>query len=122
MQTTLSVLIKAVEGEMVKRKLDQRAFCSLLRIHETNWSRVRNGKRTPSLNLLTLLKQKLPEVGNYVDDYLDHRNLPKRGKQGNDGGEEKPLKKTGVKKTSPYLGHGNPETPPEKPSKNAAGG
>ena len=79
MQGTLSILIKAVEGEMVKRKLDQRAFCSFLGVHETNWSRVRNGRRTPSLNLLTLLKQKLPEVGDYVDDYLDHRKLPQRG-------------------------------------------
>jgi len=78
MQTSLSVLIKAVEGEMVKRKLDQRALCVFLGIHETNWSRVRNGRRTPNLNLLTLLKQKLPEVSPYIEEYLDHRRLPNR--------------------------------------------
>lgn len=76
MQTTLSVLVKAVEGEMVKRKLNQRAFCAFLGIHEALWSMVRNGKRTPSLNLLTLLKQKLPEVSPYIEDYLDHRRIP----------------------------------------------
>lgn len=78
MQTTLSVLIKAVEGEWVKRKWDQSDFCDFLGIHKSAWSRVRNGKRTPSLNLLTLLKQKLPEVSPYVEEYLDHRKLPNR--------------------------------------------
>jgi len=78
MQTTLSTLIKAVEGEWVKRKWDQNDFCDFLGINKSVWSRVRNGRRTPSLNLLTLLKQKLPEVKPYVDEYLDHRRLPNR--------------------------------------------
>lgn len=78
MQTTLSILIKAVEGEWVKRKWNQHDFCEYTGINESDWSRVRNGKRTPSLNLLTLLKQKLPEVSPYVEEYLDHRRLPNR--------------------------------------------
>lgn len=78
MEGTLKTLIEAVEGELVKRQWDFMTFSNYLGINKSNWSLVRNGKRPPSWNLLALLKQKLPEVSKYVDDYRDHRKVPIR--------------------------------------------
>ncbi len=114
MKTEARQLINVLEGERIRRQLDHRAFSTLLGIHESYWHRIRTGERPLNLNILTILMQKLPDVTPEVIVYIM--------RQGNDGEAEKPSRKTGVKKTSPYLGHGNPETPPKKPSKNASGG
>jgi len=82
MEGTLLALIKAVESELARRQMDYKAFKSVVGIHESTWSRIRNGKRPPSFNVLTLLKQRLPKVSKYVEDYMNHRAIPVR--QGND--------------------------------------
>jgi len=81
MQGTLSALIEAVEDALARRQWDYKAFKSQIGIHESTWSRIRRGRRLPSHNVLTLLRQHLPEVIKYIDDYENHRTIPLR--QGN---------------------------------------
>lgn len=114
MQTATKELINVLEGERIRRRLNHHGFSTLLGISDTYWHRIRHGERTLNLNMLTLFMQKLPEITPEVTIYIM--------RQGNDAGEGKDLEKMGGKKTPPYLGHGNPKTPPEKPSKNGTGG
>lgn len=76
MQGTLVALIKAVESELARRQMDYKSFKSVVGIHESTWSKIRKGKRSPSHNVLTLLRQRLPEVTKYIDDYENHRTVP----------------------------------------------
>lgn len=70
MEGAASQLIKAVEEQRTKRRLDHRAFSALLGIHESYWHRIRTGERSPNLNILTIFMQKLPEVTTGVTIYI----------------------------------------------------
>lgn len=82
MQGTLLALIKAVEDALARRQWDYKMFRTQAGIHESTWSRIRKGRRPPSNNVKTLLRQRLPEVTKYLDDYENHREITLR--QGND--------------------------------------
>jgi len=79
MQGTLAALIKAVESELAKRQMDYKEFKAVVGINPSTWSRIRNGRRPPSHDTLTLLRQHLPKVIKYIEDYENHRELPNRG-------------------------------------------
>lgn len=80
MQEATSQLIKAVEEERTRRGMDHRTFSTLLGIHESYWHRLRTGERTINLKVLTILRQKLPEVTPEVTIFIM--------RQGNDGDKE----------------------------------
>jgi hypothetical protein len=63
-------LIAALEAERVRRDLDHRGFSTLLGIHESLWHRMRTGEREPTLDTLTKILQKLPQVELYVIAYM----------------------------------------------------
>ena len=91
MKSETRQLINVLEGERKRRQLTHKAFSDLLGIHESYWHRIRTGKRSVNLNILTLFMQKLPEITPEVTIYIV--------RQGNDGGEGKVSKKTGGKNT-----------------------
>lgn len=70
MQQTADELIKAIEAERIRRRLDHRAFSALLGIHESYWHRIRTGERPLNLNTLQIFMQKLPEVTPEVTIYF----------------------------------------------------
>ena len=72
MQLKTNELIKVVEEERTKRKLNQGEFSKMLGISESYYSMVINGKRKPNLFILSVFKQKLPELNAHVDSYINY--------------------------------------------------
>lgn len=70
MQGIVSDLIKAVEEERIKRKLDHKAFSVLLGIDESYWHRIRTGERPLNLNILQIFMQKLPDITPEVTNFV----------------------------------------------------
>jgi hypothetical protein len=77
-------LIAALEGERVRRDLDHRGFSTLLGIHESNWHRLRTGERLPTLDTLTIILKKLPELRAVVCSYMSERQISENPRK-NDG-------------------------------------
>lgn len=69
-----ATLIDALELERRRRNLDHKGFSTLLRITESYWCMIRKGNRRPSLNLCHTIYKQVPEVAEYVDDYVRSSN------------------------------------------------
>ena len=63
-------LIGAIEGERLRRNMDQKTFCGLLGFTESHYSMLKTGKRRPTLDTLTILMQKLPSVTPAVTAFI----------------------------------------------------
>jgi len=111
MESSTKQLINAIEAERAKLKLNQYEFSDFLGITESLYSMLKTGSRQPSLKVLSIFMQKLPEITPEVTIYIM--------RQGNDGEFSKTSKKMEGKNTRAYI-HVSP-TPdnPKKPSKNA---
>ena len=72
MEITTTGLIRIIEKERRRRQLNQGAFAKLLGISEPYYSMVKTGERRPNLKMLTIFKQRLPEISRYVDQYLNY--------------------------------------------------
>ncbi|MBV6343205.1 hypothetical protein [Candidatus Magnetobacterium casense] len=77
-------LIAALEAERVRRELDHRGFSTLLGIHESAWCRIRTGQRAPTLDTLTIILKKLPELKPVVCSYMTQRQISENARK-NDG-------------------------------------
>jgi hypothetical protein len=71
METATMNLIEAVDRERTKRQMSDRKFSNqVLGISPSYWCLLKAGKRNPSLNLLTILMLKLPEVTPAVGKFV----------------------------------------------------
>lgn len=105
-------LIEAVDRERVKRDMSDRMFSiQLLDISPSYWCLLKAGKRPPTLNILKIILQKLPQVTPEVMAYIMH--------QGDDGDLQNSLKISGVKNNRTYKDVCPAPNNPKKPSKNA---
>lgn len=67
---TASELINLVEADRQARGMSAAGYAAFLGINKGYYSRLRNGKRKPSINILRILKATLPDLHSQVDDYL----------------------------------------------------
>ena len=82
METARISLINAVDREREKRQMSDRKFSiQVLGITPAYWCLLKAGNRPPTLNFLTILMQKLPEITSEVTAFIIA--------QGKDGGKEK---------------------------------
>ena len=71
METARISLINAVDREREKRRMSDRKFSmQVLDISPAYWCLLKAGKRPPTLNLLTILLQKLPEITQEVTAFI----------------------------------------------------
>lgn len=72
MEARTTQLIKALRGAQQRRKMGDKAFSRHLKISDSYWWMIKNGKRRPSLNLCRTIYNQMPEVSSDVDDYMRH--------------------------------------------------
>jgi len=109
MESSTKQLINAIEAERAKLKLNQYEFSDFLGITESLYSMLKTGSRQPSLKVLSIFMQKLPEITPEVTIYIM--------RQGNDGDSPKSPKNMGVKIPRTYQDVSPTPKDPNKPSK-----
>lgn len=67
---TADELIKLVDADRQARGMNHTDYSAYLGISKTYWTRLRNGERKPTINVLKILKEKIPTLKPQIDAYI----------------------------------------------------